>query len=58
MRGHARGSLVEYRVHNIATRGRWVVPLMQRRLPDQMRGALADLLQTIGRHLDCPAYLS
>src|SRR5439155_3722729 len=49
-----RGSLVEYRVHNIATRGRWAVPLMQRRLPHHMRRDLTALLQTIGRHLDCP----
>jgi hypothetical protein len=51
-----RGSLVEYRVHNVATRGRWAVPLMQRRLPHHMRRDLAALLQIIGRHLDCPAY--
>ena len=51
-----RGSLVEYRVHNVATRGRWAVPMMQRRLPHHIRRDLAALLQTIGRHLDCPAY--
>jgi hypothetical protein len=51
-----RGSLIEYRVHNIATRGRWVVPLMQRRLPHQLRRDLAALLHTIGRHLHRPAY--
>jgi hypothetical protein len=51
-----RGSLVEYRVHNVATRGRWAVPLMQHRLPHHMRRDLAALLQTIGRHLDCPAH--
>jgi len=49
------GSLIEYRVHNVAVRGRWVVPLMQRRLPQQMDRDLAALLQTIGRHLDRPA---
>jgi len=52
VREHPRGSLVEYRVHNIANRGRWMVPLMQRRLPDQMRRDLADLLQRIARHLE------
>jgi hypothetical protein len=51
-----RGSLLEYRVHNVATRGRWAVPLMQRRLPHHMRRDLAALLQTIGQHLDRPAY--
>jgi hypothetical protein len=55
VREDPRGSLVEYRVYNIATRGRWAVPLMQRRLPHYMRRDLATLLQTIGRHLDCPA---
>jgi len=58
VREDPRGSLVEYRVHNIATRGRWAVPLMQRRLPRDMRRDLATLLQTIGQHLDCPAYPS
>lgn len=53
-----RGSLIEYRVHNIATQGRWAVPLMQRRLPHQMRRDLAALLQAIGRHLNRPAYPS
>jgi hypothetical protein len=53
-----RGSLVEYRVHNVATHGRWAVPLMQRRLPHHMRRDLAALLQIIGRHLDRPAYPS
>jgi hypothetical protein len=57
-REYPPGSLVEYRVHNVAARGRWLVPLMQRRLPHHMRRDLAALLQTIGRHLDCPAYLS
>jgi hypothetical protein len=52
------GSLVEYRVHNIATRGRWAVPLMQRSLPHHMRRDLAALLQTIGQHLGRPAYPS
>jgi hypothetical protein len=51
-----RGSLIEYRVHNIATRARWAVPLMQHRLPHHMRRDLAALLQTIGRHLSCAAY--
>jgi hypothetical protein len=58
VREDPRGSVVEYRVHNVATRGRWAVPLMQRRLPRDMRRDLAALLQTIGRHLDCPAYPS
>jgi hypothetical protein len=52
------GSLVEYRVHNVATRGRWAVPLMQRRLPQQMRRDLAALLRTIGQRLGRPAHLS
>jgi hypothetical protein len=47
-----RGSLITYQVHNIATRGRWAVPLMQRRLPQRMRRDLAALVQVIGRHLD------
>lgn len=51
-----QGSLIEYRVRNVATRARWAVPLMQRRLPEQMRRDLAALLQTIGRHLNCLAY--
>src|SRR5262249_20565011 len=51
-----RGRPVEYRVSNVARRGRWAVPLMQRRLPDDMRRDLAALLETIGRHLGCPAY--
>ena len=58
VREDPRGSLVEYRVHNVARRGRWVVPLMQRRLPHDMRRDLAALLESIGRHLDRPAYLS
>jgi hypothetical protein len=53
-----RGSLIEYRVHNIATHTRWAVPLMQCRLPHHMRRDLAALLQTIGRHLNCAAYPS
>jgi len=56
VRACPRGSLIEYRVHNVAPRGRWAVPLMQRRLPRQMDRDLAALLQTIGRHLDRPAY--
>lgn len=51
-----RGSLIEHRVHNVAARGRWAVPLMQRRLRHRMRRDLAALLQTIGRRLDRPAY--
>jgi polyketide cyclase/dehydrase/lipid transport protein len=51
------GSLIEYRVHNIAARGRWAVPLMQHRLPDQMRRNLDALLRAIGRHLNRRAYL-
>jgi hypothetical protein len=54
----ARGSLVEYHVHNVATHGRWVVPLMQRRLSHRISRDLADLLQNIGKHLDRPAYPS
>jgi hypothetical protein len=53
---HPRGSLIEYRVHNVATRGRWAVPLMQHRLPHQMRRDLAALLQAISERLGCPAY--
>jgi hypothetical protein len=56
VRACPQGSLIEYRVHNAASRGRWAVPLMQRRLPRQMDRDLAALLQTIGRHLDRPAY--
>jgi hypothetical protein len=56
VRACPQGSLIEYRVHNAAPRGRWAVPLMQRRLPGQMDRDLAALLQTIGRHLDRPAY--
>jgi len=52
------GSWLEYRVHNVATHLRWAVPLMQRRLPQEMRRDLTTLLHTIGRHLDCAAYLS
>jgi len=55
VRACPRGSLIEYRVHNVASRGRWAVPLMQRRLPRQMDRDLAVLVQTIGRHLDRPA---
>jgi hypothetical protein len=51
-----QGSLIEYRARNVATRARWAVPLMQRRLSEQMRRDLAALLQAIGRHLNCPAY--
>ena len=56
VRACPQGSLIEYRVHNAASRGRWAVPLMQRRLPRQMDRDLAALLQTIGRHLGRPAY--
>jgi hypothetical protein len=58
VREDPRGSLIEYRVYNIATLGRWAVPLMQRRLPHDMRRDLATLLQTIARHLDRPAHPS
>jgi hypothetical protein len=51
-----QGSLIEYRVHNVATRARWAVPLMQRRLPERIRRDLAAVLQAVGRHLNCPAY--
>jgi hypothetical protein len=51
-----QGSLIEYRVRNVATRARWAVPLMQRRLPEQMRRDLAALLQTIGQHLNCATH--
>jgi hypothetical protein len=51
-----QGSMIEYRVYNVATRARWAVPLMQHRLPEQMRRDLAALLQAIGRHLNRPAY--
>lgn len=54
VREHPRGSLVEYRVHNVATHGRWAVPLMQRRLPRQLRRDLAALLESIGRHIHLP----
>jgi len=53
----ADGSQVEYRVHNVADRLAWAVPLMQRRLPRQLRRDLAALLERIGRHLNCPAHL-
>ena len=51
------GSRLEYRVHNIATHLRWAVPLTQRGLPQQMHRDLTRLLHTIGRQLNCAAYL-
>jgi hypothetical protein len=51
VREHPRGSIVEHEVVNIATRGRWVVPLMQRRLPGQIRRDLAVVVQAIARRL-------
>jgi hypothetical protein len=56
--GDRRGSLLEYRVSNIATRGRWMVPIMQRDLPRRMRRDLGTLLRAIGRYLDRPTYLN
>ena len=39
---HLRGSLLDYRVHNAAWWGRWMVPLMQWRRPWRMhRGEVA-----------------
>jgi hypothetical protein len=52
------GSQLDYHVHNVATHLRWAVPLMQRGLPQQMQRDLIRLLHTIGRHLNCAAYLS
>lgn len=52
------GSRLKYRVHNVATHLRWAVPLMQRHLPQQMHHDLTALLQTIGHHLNRPAYLN
>jgi hypothetical protein len=53
---HPRGSLLAYRVHNVASRGRWMVPLMQWRLPRQMRRDLDQLLVMLGQQLRCAAY--
>jgi hypothetical protein len=53
---HPRGSLLDYRVHNVASWGRWMVPLMQWRLPWRMRRDLDQLLGTIGEQLGCAAY--
>jgi hypothetical protein len=53
---HPRGSLVQYRVHNVASWGRWMVPLMQWRLRTRMRRDLDQLLRMIGERLGCAAY--
>jgi hypothetical protein len=53
---HPRGSRLDYRVHNVASWGRWMVPLMQRRLPTQMRRDLDQLLRMLAEQLGCAAY--
>ena len=53
---HPRGSLLDYRVHNVASWGRWTVPLMQWRLPWRMHRDLDQLLQVLGEQLGCAAY--
>jgi hypothetical protein len=53
---HSRGSLVGYRVHNVASWGRWLVPLMQWRLPTRMWRDLDQLLRMLSEQLGCAAY--
>jgi hypothetical protein len=53
---HPRGSLVDYRVHNVASWGRRMVPLMQWRQPTRMRRDLDELLRMLGEQLGCAAY--
>jgi hypothetical protein len=53
---HPRGSRLDYRVHNMASWGRWMVPLMQWRLPTRMRRDLDELLRMIAEQLGCAAY--
>lgn len=51
---HARGSLVIYRVYNVAPGlSRWMVPLMQRPFKHQMRDQLRLLIDEIGKQLGC-----
>jgi Polyketide cyclase / dehydrase and lipid transport len=53
---HPRGSRLEYRVHNVASWGRWMVPPMRWRLPTRMRRDLDQLLRMIAEQLGCAAY--
>jgi hypothetical protein len=53
---HPRGSRLDYRVHNVASWGHWMVPLMQWRLPTRMRRDLDQLLRMLGDQLGCAAY--
>jgi len=58
---HPGGTLVAYRVFNIARRWRWMVPLvlLQYRLSGQLAGMLdvSDLVSRLGERLRCRAYV-
>jgi hypothetical protein len=47
---------VGYQVHNVASWGRWLVPLMQWRLPTRMWRDLDQLLRMLSEQLGCTAY--
>jgi hypothetical protein len=54
---HKRGSLLVYRVYNVASYLRWAVPVMQSGLPSQMNEGMQQLLTAVSDRLQCAVHL-
>ncbi len=54
---HPRGARVIQQVFNIATSGRWMVPMVARGVEGKQRMSMQRLLDRISAHLGCPAYV-
>ncbi|MGY4101431.1 hypothetical protein ACW2Q0_18035 [Nocardia sp. R16R-3T] len=53
---HPKGARVTQQVFNIATSGRWMVPMVARGAEGKQRRSMQRLLDRISVHLGCPAY--
>ena len=55
---HPRGSLLAYRVYNVAPPGsRWLVPFVTRQYPAALQASFQQVLQALGECLSCSAVL-
>ena len=53
---HPRGALVEQRAFTVARNRRWLVPVIRLGAGGRQAAAMEDLVQRIGRTLNCCAY--
>ena len=54
---HPKGARVIQQMFNVATSGRWIVPMIARGVEGKQRVNMQRLLDRISEHLGCPAYL-